>query len=399
MPGTSRPRPTWWPHFTSTVRSTALTARLGRALGIAFGLCFLTGLASYAQYLTWPWLPKPAVPAWGYRLTQGIHVTTGVASIPLVLVKLWSVYPITFRWPPARSVTRVLEIVAVVVLVAATLVQLVTGLLNLLDWYPFRWDFVVVHYALAYVVIGSVLLHVAFKLPDIRYGLGTKVAEGDVLTEVPWYDNPDSHSNAGPLPPPVTSGISRRGVLIATGTGVGLVAVTTAGQALRPLEPVGLLAVRRPSRGLQGVPVSRTAEEAGVSEAAGNPDWQLEVLGPNPYTLRLADLDALATHEARLPVAAGKGWSVAAEWRGLRLLDVVQRAGGNPESRVLVRSLESGGINRSQIAGAQLAQALLATHLNGQRLALDHGYPLRLIAPNRAELFCTKWLTRVEVLS
>ena len=24
---------------------------------------------------------------------------------------------------------------------------------------------------------------------------------------------------------------------------------------------------------------------------------------------------------------------------------------------------------------------MLATHLNGQRLTLDHGYPLRLIAP------------------
>ena len=28
-------------------------------------------------------------------------------------------------------------------------------------------------------------------------------------------------------------------------------------------------------------------------------------------------------------------------------------------------------------------RALLATHLNGERLDIDHGYPLRLIAPNR----------------
>jgi hypothetical protein len=38
-------------------------------------------------------------------------------------------------------------------------------------WFPFQWDFIVVHYALAYVVIGSVLLHVGIKLPDINYGL------------------------------------------------------------------------------------------------------------------------------------------------------------------------------------------------------------------------------------
>jgi hypothetical protein len=344
VPGTAAARPAWWPHFSSTVRSTALTARLGRALGIAFTICFLTGLLSYTQYLTWAWLPKPVVPAWGYRLTQGIHVTTGIASIPLVLVKLWSVYPNSFRWPPIPSLQRLLERLSLAVLVSATLVQLITGFLNLLDWRPFGWDFVVVHYALAYVVIGSVLLHVAIKLPDIRYGLSTRLAEGDVLTEIPWHENPASHSNAGPLPPPKTPGISRRGVLMATGAGIGLVVVTSVGQTLTPLEPLGLLAVRQPSRGPQGVPVGRTAEEAGVVAAATDPGWELEVTGPRPYTLGLADLEPLATQDVRLPIAAGQGWSAGADWRGIRLLDLVTRAGGTVDSRVVVRSLARGGI-------------------------------------------------------
>ena len=46
---------------------------------------------------------------------------------------------------------------------------------------------------------------------------------------------------------------------------------------------------------------------------------------------------------------------------------------------------------------SRLGRALLATHLNGERLDLDHGYPLRLIAPNRAGVLNTKWLARVEV--
>ncbi len=398
MPGTAAARPVWWPHFTSTVRSTALTARLGRALGIAFSLCFLTGLLSYAQYLSWPWLPKPVVPAWGYRLTQGIHVTTGIASIPLVLIKLWSVYPNSFRWPPIPSPKRLLERLSVAVLISATLVQLVTGFLNLLDWRPFGWDFVVVHYALAYVVIGSVLLHVAIKLPDIRYGVSTRLAAGDVLTEVPWHENPASHSNAGEQPPALTPGISRRGVLVATGAGIGLVVITAVGQTLTPLEPLGLLAVRQPSKGPQGVPVGRTAEEAGVIAAATDPDWELEVKGPRPYTLRLADLEPLATRDVRLPIAAGQGWSATADWRGIRLVDLVTRAGGSAGSRVVVRSLGKGGITKAELSGSQLEQALLATELNGSRLDVDHGYPLRLVGPNRAETFDTKWIGTIEVL-
>jgi DMSO/TMAO reductase YedYZ molybdopterin-dependent catalytic subunit len=392
-----RARPPWWPSFDSTVRSTALTARLGRALAIAISISFLTGLLSYYQYAPWAWLSTPASPAWGYRLTQGVHVTTGTATIPLVLIKLWSIYPNTFRWPPFRSVKRVVELLSLVILVGSMLLQLVTGFLRVLNWLPFPWDFVSVHYYLAYVVVGSVLLHIGVKLPDIRYGLQTKLAAGDVLTEVPWNENPDSHSNAGDLPAPVTPGISRRGVFTAGAIGIAAVVVTTIGQAFNPLERIGLLAPRQPSLGPQGVPVSRTAEEARVSSAA-IADWTLQVDGPRSYTLTLAEVEQQAVSQARIPVGGVEGWGVDANWRGLRLLEVVERAGGNADSRVRVTSLGVGGIRRSQIFGAQLSSALLATHLNGERLSLDHGYPLRLVAPNRAEVHSIKWITQIEVL-
>jgi DMSO/TMAO reductase YedYZ molybdopterin-dependent catalytic subunit len=394
----SATRPRWWPRFTSTLRSTALTARLGRALAIAISISFLTGLLSLYQYEPWSWLPEPASPAWGYRLTQGVHVATGTATIPLVLVKLWSVYPNSFRWPPFPSVKRVIERLSLVILIGSILLQLTTGFLNVLNWYPFPWDFVSVHHYLAYVVVGSVLLHIGVKLPDIRYGLQTKLVEGDVLTERPWWDNPESHSVAGDLPAPVTPGISRRGVLTATGAGIGIVVATSIGQALTPLEPVGLLAVRQPSKGPQGVPVNRTADEAKVSAASVGPDWTLQVAGPRPYTMTLAEIEQQAVHEARIPVAALEGWSISARWRGLRLLDVVERAGGNADSHVQVVSFGGGSFRRSQIFGPQVSHALLATHLNGERLSLDQGYPLRLVSPNRPELLDTKWVSQVEVL-
>ena len=178
-------------------------------------------MLSHYQYHPWMWLPEPARPVWGYRITQGVHVATGTATIPLVFVKLWSVYPNLFRWPPIRSLKNAVERASIAILVSATLVQLFTGFFNALNWYPFRWDFVDVHRFLAYVVVGSILLHIAVKLPDIVYGLQTKVADGDVLTEIPWSENPDAHSNAGDLPAPATPGISRRGALTATGAGVG----------------------------------------------------------------------------------------------------------------------------------------------------------------------------------
>jgi hypothetical protein len=394
-----RQRPRWWPRFTSTLRSTAVTSRFGLVLGIAIAILFVTGLLSHYQYEPWRWLPVPAKPVWGYRLTQGIHVATGTATIPLLLFKLWSVYPNQFRFPPVRSIRHAIARVTVAILVATALVQVTTGFLNVLNWYPFAWFFPPVHRFLGYVLVGSVLLHIGVKLPDIAYGLRAKVPEADVLTEIPWDENPASHSNAGTLPDPPTSGISRREMLAAAGAGIGVIVISSVGQTVTPLEPLGLLAARQWTKGPQGVPVNRTAEQAQVMAAATAADWVLEVVGPRPYSLTLAELESRAVHQARLPISCVEGWSVGASWRGLSLLEIVQQAGGTTDSRVQVLSLESVGYNHSFVEGPQLAAALLATHVNGERLDVDHGYPLRLIAPNRPGVLNTKWLARIEVLS
>lgn len=393
-------RPRWWPKFSSTLRSTAITARIGRILGIAISLVFLTGLLSHYQYGPWQWLPIPGAPAWGYRLTQGVHVAVGTAMIPLVGFKLWSVYPNLFRFPPVKSVKHGLERASVALLVGSGLVQLATGFVNTLNWYPFPWFFPPVHRFLGYVFVGSVLLHVGLKLPDIAYGLKAKVGEADVLTETPWDENPDSHSNAGTLADPPTPGISRRGMLAAAGAGVGVVVVTTVGQTLTPLEPVGLLAIRQWRKGPQRVPVNRTAEQAKVSDLAISPGWNLSVEGPRPYELSLSDVESRAVHEARFPITCVEGWSVGAAWRGLSLLEIVEAAGGTADSQIRFVSLErEGGYKTSTLFGPRVSEALLATHLNGERLNVDHGYPLRLISPNRPGVLQTKWLKTIQVLS
>lgn len=128
-------------------------------------------------------------------------------------------------------------------------------------------------------------------------------------------------------------------------------------------------------------------------------DWTIDVEGPKPFSLTLAQVEAMAEHEASFPISCVEGWSVGADWRGMRLIDIVTRAGGNADSRVKVTSMEhKGSFNHSFVDGPQVAHALLATHLNGERINLDHGYPLRLIAPNRAGVFNTKWLSTIEIL-
>jgi DMSO/TMAO reductase YedYZ molybdopterin-dependent catalytic subunit len=51
-------------------------------------------------------------------------------------------------------------------------------------------------------------------------------------------------------------------------------------------------------------------------------------------------------------------------------------------------------VNRSH---ALDPDTLLAMDLNGEPLHLDHGYPVRLIAPNNPGVMQTKWVGRVIV--
>ncbi|MCZ7457173.1 molybdopterin-dependent oxidoreductase [Streptomyces sp. WMMC940] len=370
------------PSFSGRLHDARTATAIGRWLGAAIAVCFLTGLISH--YLQHPpgWLANelPSRPVWGYRLTQGLHVASGLAAIPLLLAKLWAVYPRLWVWPPVRSVKHGLERLSVGVLVAAAVFQLFTGLLNIVEWYPWPFSFVPVHFAVAWLVAGAVLLHVAVKAPEIRDH---------------W-----SRRSPGTLTLPPEDAPDRRSLLVAVGAAVTAVTLTTVGQALTPLKRLDLLAPRHPGIGPQGLPVNRTAAAAGVTAAMVR-DWRLEVLGPRRYTLTLDELRALPQAEAVLPIACVEGWSASAHWGGVRVRDLLERAGADGDAGLRVVSLEVRGAYRVMEMGREYAHdplTLLALTLNGQVLSADHGFPARIIAPNRPGVLQTKWVTRLEVL-
>lgn len=365
------------PTITSPLRDTRVTARVGRALGIAIAIAFVTGLISHLHQNPVSWLPLPPNPVWGYRLTQGLHVASGLASIPLVLVKLFSVYPRLFEWPPARSVSHALERISIAVLVASMLFELTSGVANVAQWYPFHFFFPAAHYVVAWALVGSLLVHLAVKAPVIAEALRERLAEPD------------------------EQGLSRRGLLVATGAAVITLTAVTVGQTMPGLRRLTLLAPRRPDIGPQGLPVNKTAKAAGVLETAVAADYALKVTGPTPLELSIADLTALPQHDVELPIACVEGWSASTVWGGVRLADVLDRAGIDPDASVRVTSLQQGGLYGSSVLTAAQARhesTLLALRIRGQTLALDHGFPVRLIAPNRPGVLQTKWLKGIEAV-
>jgi DMSO/TMAO reductase YedYZ molybdopterin-dependent catalytic subunit len=153
----------------------------------------------------------------------------------------------------------------------------------------------------------------------------------------------------------------------------------------------------------QHVPINRTAGQAGITEAAVGPDWRLVVAGgARPLTFGLDELAALAQTSAKLPIACVEGWSVDAHWEGVRISDLLDMAGAPQHADVRVLSMEKRGAYAMTVMERQYARdpsALLALRLNGAPLTLDHGYPARIIVPDRPGVLQTKWVHRLEVIA
>jgi hypothetical protein len=392
--------------LTSPVRNARSSVVIGRLLGLAFLVCFVTGLYSHFLQDPLPWMRFATWPQL-YQVTQGIHITAGTACFPLLLGKLYVVYPQLFQTPALKGPVHLLERASIALFVGASLVQIVIGLLNTYQWYPFPFNFKQVHWALSFVIIGSLAIHIAVKLPIIARNWSKAVPEADdeppAESEVPttgvtgrvmhWIDRT-------PAPEP---GLSRRGFFAAVGLSTVAVVALTAGQSFAALKPLNLFGPRQKDIGPQGLPINRTAEAAKVTESAMAADWVLTVMAAGTVaTFTRAELLALPQTQVDLPIACVEGWSQMATWKGVRMRDLLEAAGAPSDKRLIVNSLEERGGYRTTEMGPEYVGddlTLVALELNGDTLDIQHGYPARVIAPGRPGVLQTKWLRSLEVAS
>ncbi len=391
-------------HFESSIHDEWVASILGVCLGVAFSVCFVTGLVDYLAQHPPHWFHLPTSPVNFFRVTQGVHVITGIAAIPLLLAKLWTVWPKLFSWPPVHNVAHALERLSLVALVGGSLFQLLTGVANIAYWYsPMPFFFPTAHFWTAWIVIGALVIHIGTKGVVARHALG-RGATDEAATTVATSSVPAPTDAERRSAPPDRGGLTRRGFVATIMGSAAVLVVTVAGETVAPLRRLALLAPRNPVVGPQHLPVNQSAIEAGVTTSAVDPAYRLEVTGNcrTPRTFTVADLQALPERAAGLPITCVEGWSAAASWRGISLPYLLALVGAPPQARVRVESLESADrLYSSSIIDPEHAEhpdTLLALELNGAPLDIDHGYPVRLIAPDRPGVLQTKWISKVVVL-
>ena len=376
--------------YQSPLRDERLAAWLGASLGLLFTVCFLTGLFSHIHQHPLPWLPVPSRPAGLFRFTQGLHVASGIASLPVLLAKLWVVWPRFVSFPPGRRIADAVERLGILVLVTGGIFMVFSGVANIAQWYPWRFSFTAAHYWTAWITIGALVVHVGAKAPITRRAVQRRKHRPALA---------DADPTLGTTAEGRHDGLGRRGFLATVAAASGVLTVTTIGQTLPGLRRLALLAPRDPA----DRPVNRSARNAGVVDAATSPDYRLRIEGrvATPLTFTVDQLRALPAQTAELPIACVEGWSFSARWMGVRLRDLLEMAGAPARAAVEVESLEQHSPYRISYVNhfqAHDVDTLLATHLDDEVLSPDHGYPLRLIGPGRPGVNQTKWVTRVVVL-
>ena len=403
----------------SPLRGPWLTSALALVLLVGLPVVTVTGLLSYAAYdpqlggsndrtpeagllrayTAFDW---PTSPVWLYRVNQGAHVLLGLALVPVVLAKLWSVAPKLFEWPPVRSPAQAVERVSIALLVGSVLFLVVTGAMNVQYDYAWGFSFYTGHFYAAWVFIAAFTAHIAIKLPTLVRSLRRDgiVAPLRVPTSETVAEQPDPDELVPPDPAPAT--ISRRGALaLVGGSSLGVLALTV-GQSIDPLRRTALLAPR--GQVLGGGPndfqINTTFASTGIDPAATDDGWRLRLVGVDgdEVLLRREELLALPLRTAQLPIACVEGWSTSQSWTGVPLRALAAAVGSGDAASVFVESLQaSGAFSTMWLTDSQLRapRTLLALRVNGADLSLDHGFPARMIIPAAPGVRNTKWVAAI----
>ncbi len=120
--------------------------------------------------------------------------------------------------------------------------------------------------------------------------------------------------------------------------------------------------------------------------------WRLSLVdGTGRYELTLAQLSASgATLRATLDCTSG--WYAEQDWTGVPVSSVLRDRRG--ARSLYVHSITGYAI---RFPVEEVDRLFLATGAGGVPLSAGHGYPLRLVAPDRRGYWWVKWVDRIEL--
>jgi DMSO/TMAO reductase YedYZ molybdopterin-dependent catalytic subunit len=129
--------------------------------------------------------------------------------------------------------------------------------------------------------------------------------------------------------------------------------------------------------------------------------WNLRIFGEveSPTTFRFDELRALPHITLSNDIHCVTGWSkFDCRWDGISVRDLIARVRPTPLARYVMVHAEHGFSSNLPLADLLDESVLLAFGMNGEPLAPEHGWPLRLVAPKLYFWKSVKWVRAFELM-
>lgn len=298
-----------------------------------------------------------------------VHAYAGLVSLPVLGAKLWSGV-LSWRRRTAKQGLRASPGLHLLTLglVLLVLVMYGSGILMYANFTPGgNAAYKQVHLWSAVLAVPLVTHHLYLYLRRALGVVGTTVAA-----------------------PPAGGVRVTRGYLMRLGAGlfILLAGVRGAGSFLQNLG----------SEDPNDFPVTLTA---GGADRPDPEDWRLLVSGTvaEPTEFSLADLQGAVLNRSTYSLDCVIGWSVVREWGGIPVMELVRRAQPRGEVVSAVFRSTTGYEVALPLEVLEDQGTMVTLEVGGVPLAVEHGFPARLMARGVIGEKCVKWLAEIEIVS
>ena len=128
--------------------------------------------------------------------------------------------------------------------------------------------------------------------------------------------------------------------------------------------------------------------------------WDFKVFGlvENPITLSYSELKALGPETVHADMHCVTGWTTLDnDWEGVPFRVLLEKASPTPEAKFVIAHCDYGYTSNLSLQAMDDDDVLVAWAHDGEPLAPEHGFPLRLVVPKRYAWKSAKWLRGLEL--
>jgi DMSO/TMAO reductase YedYZ molybdopterin-dependent catalytic subunit len=131
-------------------------------------------------------------------------------------------------------------------------------------------------------------------------------------------------------------------------------------------------------------------------------EWNLTVNGlvDKPFTLSFEELTALPSVTLTTDIHCVTKWSkFDTVWRGVKLKDLLDMAGVQPDATHVMGHAEYGYTANLPMEDALRDESMVVWEYEGEAIEPIHGGPVRLLVPNLYFWKSPKWLRGIELMN